>query len=77
MNIRCVKPTQASHTLFRTFQPRDPALRGIIAYYYLHHAEADTPEQRFIYYPHYRNAVTCYQVKVQPIRLRRSAYEDR
>jgi AraC-like DNA-binding protein len=52
--------TQASHTLFRTFQPRDPALRGIIAYYYLHHAEADTPEQRFIYYPHYRNAVTCY-----------------
>ncbi|MFT5596589.1 MAG: AraC-like DNA-binding protein [Flammeovirgaceae bacterium] len=45
---------------FITYKPKAPELSGIIAYYYLHVCDEVDAEHRYVYYPHYRNAITCY-----------------
>jgi AraC-like DNA-binding protein len=45
---------------FQTFEPADPRLKGLVAYYYLHTSDDPSFESSFTYYPHYRNALTIY-----------------
>jgi len=45
---------------FITYKPKAPELGGIIAYYYLHTCKEPGATHRFVYYPHFRNAITCY-----------------
>lgn len=56
-DIRVVPSTTPQ---FLTWLPRDPALAGVVAYYYVHFSDDENHESRFEYYPHYRNAVTAY-----------------
>jgi AraC-like DNA-binding protein len=45
---------------FQTHTPKDPNLKGLVAYYYVHSSTDPTFESSFTYYPHYRNAITIY-----------------
>lgn len=45
---------------FLTYDPLHPGLEGRVAYYYLHYSDDPAFESNFVYYPHYRNAVTAY-----------------
>lgn len=49
-----------SNAKFLTYNPRHPALAGLVAYYYVHFSDDEHHDSRFEYYPHYRNAVTAY-----------------
>lgn len=46
--------------IFQTFEPENPELKGLIAYYYIHKNECNQYQEQFQYYPHYRNAITTY-----------------
>ncbi len=45
---------------FHTYIPKAATLQGVVAYYYLHYSDDPNFNGSFVYYPHYRNAVTCY-----------------
>ncbi len=45
---------------FITLLPEAPALKGLVAYYYLHHSHAPSGKCSYQYYPHYRNGLTAY-----------------
>ncbi len=46
--------------IFLTYLPECKVLKKYIAYYYLHYSNDPEGRTSFEYYPHFRNAVTCY-----------------
>jgi AraC-like DNA-binding protein len=48
-----------SESIFKSFGSQSPQLKGIVAYYYLHY-NLEGGDEEFVYYPHYRNAITVY-----------------
>ncbi len=47
--------------LFQSRTPKSSVLQKLIAYYYFHQSGEDSSVQSFIYYPHYRNALSIYK----------------
>ncbi|MEM1096561.1 MAG: helix-turn-helix domain-containing protein [Bacteroidota bacterium] len=46
---------------FTTALPQDPALQGIIAYYYVHRTFSDAFARSFYYYPHHGRALNVFE----------------
>ncbi|GAB5521401.1 MAG: hypothetical protein RhofKO_36520 [Rhodothermales bacterium] len=46
---------------FATAVPQHPALKGIIAYYYVHRTFSNTFTRSFYYYPHYGRALNVFE----------------
>lgn len=49
-----------SRDQFFSFSPKDPLLKGKIAYYYIHYSDDPKNDLSFQYFPHFRNALTVY-----------------
>ncbi len=47
--------------LFHSEQPKAELLKSHIAYYYFHQMGDDHSPRSFVYYPHYKNAITIYK----------------
>ena len=47
--------------LFESRIPKSPFIQQYIAYYYFHESGKNTDNLSFIYYPHYKNALTIYK----------------
>jgi len=47
--------------LFHSQPPQSALLKKHIAYYYFHQSGADNSARSFIYYPHYKNALSIYK----------------
>lgn len=47
--------------LFQSVEPNSAILREQIAYYYFHQSDDDQNMRSFLYYPHYKNALTIYK----------------
>ncbi len=46
---------------FVSIKPNSDLIRKHIAYYYFHHAPEKAAKESFVYYPHYKNALTVYR----------------
>lgn len=51
----------AASGTYQTIRPKDEFLRKYIAYYYFDECLVEGEEKSFIFYPHFRNAITVYR----------------